>query len=121
MTEEFFNDALRRIRWLGVAVGVGGTIVVLAIRGVRPASGFLAGAALSLLNFFGLASMAQALGGSSQPRLFAAVLIALRYLLIGAAIYVTVKILGFTPVAVLWGLLAAFGAVILEILYELIF
>jgi len=48
-------------------------------------------------------------------------LIALRYLLIGAAIYAIVKLLGFTPVAVLWGLLAAFGAVVLEILCELIF
>ena len=49
----------------------------------------------------------------------AAVLIALRYLLIGLALYVIVKILGFAPVAVLSGLLTAFGAVVLEVLYEL--
>jgi len=32
-----------------------------------------------------------------------------------------VRFLGVTPAAVVWGLLAAFAAVILEILYELIF
>ncbi|HXP84226.1 MAG TPA: hypothetical protein VN841_05875 [Bryobacteraceae bacterium] len=121
MNQDFYAGALRRIRWLAVAVGLGGTIAVLVAQGVRPASGFLAGAALSLLNFQGLASMANALGGTGSPRVFAAMLIALRYLLIGAAIYAIVKLLGFTPVAVLWGLLAAFGAVVLEILCELIF
>ena len=121
MTGDFYEGALRRIRWLSVVVGLAGTIAVLVAQGIRPASGFLAGAALSLLNFWGLARMTQALGGSSQPRVLAGVLIALRYVLIGGIAYAIVKILGFTPLAVLWGLLAAFGAVILEILYELIF
>jgi hypothetical protein len=48
------------------------------------------------------------------------VLIALRYAIVGLAAYAIVRILGITPVAVLAGLLAAFAAVILEILYELI-
>jgi hypothetical protein len=48
------------------------------------------------------------------------VLIALRYAIVGVAVYVIVRVLGITPVAVLAGLLAAFAAVILEILYELI-
>jgi hypothetical protein len=44
----------------------------------------------------------------------------LRYAVVGAAVYVIVRILGITPVAVLAGLLTVFAAVILEILYELI-
>jgi len=120
MNDEFYEAALRRIRWLSILVGTVGTVAVWVVQGVRPASGFLSGAALSLLNFQGLASLANSLVATRQPRALAAVLIALRYVLIGAAIYVIVKLLGFTPSAVIWGLLAVFGAVILEILYELI-
>ena len=61
------------------------------------------------------------LGGSPKPGPLAAVMSGLRYLLIGSAVYLIVRFLGVTPAAVVWGLLAAFAAVILEILYELIF
>lgn len=116
-----YEDALRRIRLLAVAVGIAGTAALLFAQGVRTASGFLLGAALSLLSFEGLSSLAHAIGGSKKPGLLAAMLIGLRYVVIGCALYVIVKILGFSAGAVLAGLLASFGAVILEILYELIF
>jgi len=59
--------------------------------------------------------------GASAPKVRGwGVLIALRYAIVGLAVYVIVRILGITPMAVLAGLLAAFAAVILEILYELI-
>ncbi len=117
----FYDRALRRIRVLTAFVGIAGTFVVLVLQDFRSAAGFLLGAALSTVNFYGIAKMAKALGGASKPGPLAAVLIALRYLLISCAIYVMIRFLGFGPVAVLWGLLAAFGAVVLEILYELIF
>ena len=116
-----YENALRRIRLLAVAVGITGTAAVLVAQGVRTASGFLLGAALSLLSFEGLSSLANALGGSKKPGLLAALLIGLRYVVIACALYVIVRILGFTAGAVLAGLLASFGAVVLEILYELIF
>lgn len=119
--QDFYERALRRIQILTAFVGVAGTLVVLALQNFRSAAGFLLGAALSAVNFYGIAKMAKALGGSSKPGPLAAVLIALRYLLISCAIYVMIRFVGFGPVAVLWGLLAAFGAVVLEILYELIF
>jgi len=121
MNAEFYEGALRRIRLFAAAVGVTGAIALLLAQGFRPAAGFLLGAALSILNFRGLSMLANVLGGSAKPGALAAVLVALRYLLIGCAVYVIVKILGVTPAAVVWGLLAAFAAVILEILYELIF
>ena len=120
MEESFYEGALRRIRVLTGVVAVAGSIVMLARDGFRPASGFLLGSALSFLNFQAVASLAHAMGGSARPGTVAAVLIALRYMLIGAALYVIISLLGFTPAAVLWGLLAAFGAVVLEILYELV-
>jgi hypothetical protein len=113
--------ALRRIRFLTVAVGLGGAVVVLVRQGLRPAAGFLMGATLSMANFEGLSMLAEAIGGDRKPGPVAALLIALRYLLIGCALYVIVRVLGFAPAVVLSGLLAAFGAAILEILYEFVF
>ena len=120
MSADFYERALWRIRLFTVLVGLTGSMVLLVAQGFRPAAGFLAGAALSALNFRGLSMLASAIGGTSKPGPLAAILIALRYLLIGLIIYVIVRFLGVTPVAVIAGLLAAFAAVILEILRELI-
>jgi len=107
MSAEFYERALRRVRFFALGVGMIGTVALLL--------------AQSILNFRGLSMLVNVLGGSSKPGPLAAVLVGLRYLLIGFAIYVIVRFLGVTPAAVVWGLLAAFGAVILEILYELVF
>ena len=120
MTADFYEQALRRVRRFAVVLALTGTAAVLAAYGLRTAVGFMLGAALSILNFRGLSMLVNVIGGA-KPGAFAAVLITLRYLLIGGAIYVIVRFLGVTPAAVVWGLLAAFAAVILEILYELIF
>ncbi len=117
----FYDRALRRIRILTAAVGVAGALAILILQNARTAAGFLLGAALSTLNFYGIATLANVLGGASKPAALAALWIALRYVVIACAIYVMIVFLGFKAVAVLSGLLAAFGAVILEILYELIF
>lgn len=121
MTADFYEQALRRVHCLAVVLGLTGTAAVLIAYGLRTATGFMLGAALSILNFRGLSMLVSVVGGASKPGALAAVLIALRYLIIGFAIYVIVRFLGVTPTAVVWGLLAAFAAVILEILYELIF
>jgi len=49
------------------------------------------------------------------------VILGLRYLLIGAAIYAIVKYLEINLVAILLGLFVSVAAVIFEILYELIY
>jgi hypothetical protein len=48
----------------------------------------------------------------------AALFLILRYVLIAAAIYAIVTLLGITPVAMILGLLASFAGVILELLYQ---
>jgi len=93
---------------------------VFLVRGRGDAAGFLAGAGLSYVNFDLLSGLAHVMGGSASKARGWGVLIALRYAIVGTAAYVIVRILGITPVALLAGLLAAFAAVILEILYELI-
>jgi hypothetical protein len=121
MTVDFYEQALRRVLRFAIILAVTGTTAALMAYDVRTATGFMLGAALSILNFRGLSMLVNVIGGAAKPGALAAVLIALRYLLIGCAIYVIVRFLGVTPAAVVWGLLAAFAAVILEILYEFIF
>ncbi len=108
MTADFYEQALRRVRRFAVVLGLTGTAAVLIAYGLRTAVGFMLGAALSILNFRGLSMLVNVIGGAAKPGVLAAVLIALRYLLIGCAIYAIVRFLGITPVAVVWGLLAAF-------------
>jgi hypothetical protein len=121
MNDLFYDRALRRIRLLALCIGIGGAAGILAFYGGRPALGFLLGAALSALNFQVVTMFAAGLGATTRPRAAAAVSIALRYAVIGFALYVILKLLGFAPLPVLAGLLAPFGATILEVFYELIF
>src|SRR5215471_1994656 len=121
MDSGFYDRALRRIRILTVVLGLGGTLALLSLEGFRAGIGFLLGTALSIVNFQGLEMLANALGGTKKPGLLAGFFIGLRYILMGIALYVIVRILGFAAVPVLAGLLAPFGAALLEILYELIF
>ena len=113
------DSLLRRLRILTIVVGIAGAVVVLLWQGARPAAGFLIGGVLSMLNLEGISRLTYAIGGASKPGAAAAALIALRYVLIGVALYVIVKFLGFAPVVVLAGFLSAFGAVLLEALYQL--
>ena len=123
MTRAAIPDrALTRIVRFTIAAGAAGTIAVLAMRGPRIAAGFLVGAVISLLNFHWLRRMVENLGSSENaPRQISTAFFAFRYLLVGAAVYVIVKFLGVALGAVLAGLFVSAAAVILEILYELIF
>jgi hypothetical protein len=120
MTVFDYDRALSRIKYLTLAVGLFGTVAILITRGRAAAAGFLAGSGISYVNFELLSGLAHVMGGSAPKARGWGVLIALRYAIVGTAVYVIVRVLGITPVAVLAGLLAAFAAVILEILYELI-
>jgi hypothetical protein len=121
MSADFYDRAITRVKRLTVVVAVAGTAAIFFARGRGAAAGFLAGAGISYVNFELLCGLSQVMGGSGSKGRGWGVLIALRYAIVGVAVYVIVRILGITPVAVLAGLLAAFAAVILEILYELIF
>ena len=120
MSADFYDRALRRIKALTVVVGVAGAAAVFLLRGRNDAVGFLAGSTVSYLNFELLSGFAGFMGGSAPKAKGWGLLLALRYAIIGVAVYVIVRVLGITPLAVLAGLLAAFAAVLLEILYELI-
>ena len=118
-----FNAALRRITRGSLALAAAGCLVCLALRGWKAAVPFLLGALASYLNFRWLKRLVDALGGAARarpsPRF--AVLIGLRYLLLAAGAYVIVSFTTLSLPAALIGLFVPVAAVILEIMFELVY
>lgn len=114
--------SIPRIQRYALICGVVGTVVTLLTRSAPEAAGFLAGALLSLMTIESWSRIAASLNpeqpGPRRSAIASGVFLALRYVLIGAVIYVTVKVLGVTPVVVLLGLLVSFAAVLVEILRQ---
>ena len=107
---------------IGLALASVGTVAVFLAQGSRGGIGFLCGAIISLLNFRWWKSLVNALGATQAvPIRGKAVILGFRYLLIGGAIYVIVRYLEVSLVAILVGLFVSIAAAIIEILYELIY
>jgi len=86
--------------------------------------GFVLGAAASWINFRWLKQMVNSLGEAAikkPPKLRVAVVLGVRYLLLAAAGYVILNYSAVSVAAALVGLFVPAAAVILEILYELIY
>ena len=121
----YYDRALARIVRIGVALAVIGTIFVLIRYGPRTAVGFLAGALLSLLNFYGLRRVVDALSptpANPAPRAgmrTSPVFWVFRYLIFAGIVYVIVKGLGISLMPILAGLFVVAAAIIVEILYEI--
>jgi hypothetical protein len=125
LAEPFFYDrALARIvRWMLTLAAIG-TVAVWFHGGWRWSAGFLAGSLVSYLSFRGLQRVAQSLGPATEakpPRARVAILMGVRYLLLAAGGYAIVRFSTLSLTAALLGLFVSAAAVILEILYELIY
>ena len=110
--------AVERI-WKAIfTLAAAGTIALWAWRGWTWGAGFALGSAISALNFRWLKQVATAIGDTrAKPRM--AVLLGLRYAILGGLAYVILKYSAISLPALLWGLFVAVAAVILEILIEL--
>ena len=128
--------SIPRIQRYGLLLGLVGALITAFVRSVPEAVGFLVGAAISLVTIETWSKLAEslapkvataedpnapALPGGKKPGspVAAASLMVLRYLLIGAAIYGTIKVLGVSPVTMLIGLLVSFLAVVVELMTQL--
>ncbi|HTM47825.1 MAG TPA: ATP synthase subunit I [Bryobacteraceae bacterium] len=101
-----------------------GVAAYFAAGGWRAGLGFLLGALISYLNFRWLKRTVDALGaleGAKTPSARVAVLLGLRYLLLGLGAYAIVKFSEISLTAALVGLFMPALAVILEILIELFY
>ena len=118
------DRALGRIRiaipCLSVAFAIGATIY----GGWRWGLGFLAGAAASWFNFRWLKQLVDSLGSTAsgrRRRRGLAVYFGLRYVLLAAGAYVILNFTALSVAAALIGLFVPAAAVILEILFELVY
>jgi len=116
---QFYERAIRRISWLTVGLGLLGSIATIFLRGFLSGLAFLIGAAVSYFSFFGWRRLTGALGPGGQTR-FAWLFVARNFILLGTA-WVIIKFLGPNAVAGATGLFVATAAIILEIIYELIY
>lgn len=101
-----------------------GSLSAFQIGGWRWVTGFLLGAAFSALNFRFFRRIVDAVGssaGRSRPRSGSAVFLGARYLLFGLAGYAILRFFDASIAAALAGCFVCVAAVILEILYELIY
>jgi hypothetical protein len=116
--EAHLERAVGRIWRITGVLSAAGALAFLGYRGWRWAEGFALGAGLSVLNFRWLKQVAMGLGSTAaKPRM--AVLLGLRYLLLGGGAYVILKYSAISVAAMFWGLFVCVAAVILEILIEL--
>lgn len=118
----YFERALKRLRVLMLVLAAAGGLASLWWGGWAWALGFLAGAAASLVNFHWLHQLTSSIGsGGRKPGKRLLIFLATRYFLLGVCGYAIVSVFGFNLTAALVGLLVAAAAVIVEILYELIY
>jgi ATP synthase I chain len=121
--QAFADDAVRRIERSTLVLAGAGCVVCLAVRGWSWGAGFLLGAAASFVNFRWLKRVVYALGGGVQGPLGGrfAIIIGLRYLLLAVGAYVISKLTPISLPAALAGLFVPVAAVIVEIVFELVY
>ena len=120
--QALLDSALRHITHASIALAAAGSVFCLVWRGWRFALPYLLGAAAAYLNFRWLKRVVDALAGAlqSRPSPRFAIIIGLRYLVLGAGAYVIVNFTRLSLPAALVGLFVPVAAVIGEMIFELI-
>ena len=116
---EFYERALRRVGVMILALGTIGAGALVSLRGFRMGLAFLIGALLSYASFWGWQHLVLALSPGAQQK--GSWRFIFRILLLAAAALAIIKLLGLSVAAAVTGLLVSAAAVILEIIYELIY
>ncbi len=117
-----YEQAVGRIQRVAILLAIAGTAAATVKWGIRGGAGFLMGSVLSILNLGWWKRLVSGINHeSSPPGRGSAVLMGGRYLMVGAGVYVIVKFLEVSLVATLAGLLTAVAAVLLELLFELLY
>jgi hypothetical protein len=122
MESDHFRRALARIYRGLMLLATAGAAAVWWNFGWKSAAGFLAGALFALLNLRWLDQLVETVvrEDAGKPKRRLVFWLSVRYLVFAAGAYVMMRFLGVSLLAPLAGMLMAAGAVVLEILYELI-
>lgn len=125
MDEAGLELAVDRIERSTLVIGGAGAVAAAAFAGLPGAIGFLLGAAASYLNFRWLKRLVDSLGVTAAtgrpPRARVAVILGLRYLLLAAGAYAILLSSAVSLPAALAGLFVSVAAVVLEIVFELVY
>jgi|HubBroStandDraft_1064217.scaffolds.fasta_scaffold464063_2 hypothetical protein len=116
---ELYPRFIRRVTWLILILGLTGSAYLAARRGLQTGMSFLIGASVSYLSFWRWQQLAQALTAQAKARRHWFFIV--RFLLLGALAWAIIKYLGLNVAAAAAGLLVSAAAVILEVIYELIY
>jgi ATP synthase I chain len=116
-----YERALRRIRLLSAIVGAAAIAGAMFLFGWRAALGCAVGGSLAFFNLGWFKALADAIGGTGKaPHRGSAALLAIRFLLLAAVIFVTIRVFGVSILAIIAGLLVSAAAVLIELVYELV-
>jgi hypothetical protein len=114
------DRAMDRMGKAMFAMAAGGAIALQVWRGWQWSAGWLLGCAASTFNYRWLRRVIFA-AGTGQAKQHKAVLLGLRYLLLGAGAYVILKYTAISLPAALAGLFIPAAAVIVEIVIQLVY
>jgi hypothetical protein len=118
--EQFLDRAVGRIWKAMFLFAAAGAIAAFLWRGLAWGAGFALGSVVSWLNFRWLKQLVYTLGSDrARPRM--AVKLGLRYVLLGSGAYVILKYSLVSQPAALAGLFVSVAAVIVELLFELVY
>jgi hypothetical protein len=117
--ELFYAQVRQRITWFILVLGISGALIAGIRKGWGTGLAFLIGAAISYLSFWRWEQIVSSLG--SKPNFGSSRWWMLRSIVLVLLAYVIIRVLGLNLVAALVGLLVSAAAVMLEIIYELIY
>ena len=117
--QQFYDRVIRRIGRLILILGLAGAAILSAVQRPRMGLSFLVGAAVSYLSFWRWQLLVGALGPAPKKR--SPWIFVLRIVLLVALAYVIIRFLGLNIAAAVTGLLVSGIAVILELIYEMIY
>ena len=116
---EFYARALHRVGVMILALGTIGAGALVTLKGFRMGLAFLIGALFSYVSFWGWQHLVLALSPNAKQR--PSWRFMLRIVVLGGLALAIIKLLGLNVAAAVTGLLVSAAAVILEIVYELIY
>jgi len=102
---------------------VAGTLVVFVWRGWQWGAGYALGAAIAWVNFLLLKRLTDSLGAANRKPASAgsAVFLGSRYLILGGIAYAILRLTSISVLAAVLGLFVSLAAVLMEILFELVY
>ena len=116
-----YDRPVARIRRFIIVLGAAGTIAVTIIYGWQTGLGFLVAATASYMGFWRQRRVVDSLAPDRSRKRFPIARFILHFAIVGLAGFAIVKYLEVNRLAAVSGLLVAAAAVVLEILYELIY